>query len=129
VAKRQLALEDAELKMKEKEIALKNIELDRKLAKERKHSDSFIALYDSGTDDEEDKAEEENGQKCSWPECMFGNLPTEICQSCNNNHLHHVCQTEWEHSRGLDNEQLHKLCFPCAERFRHPSEQNQQMPI
>ena len=43
-----------------------------------------------------------------------GKLKVELCQVCGKKYLHHVCQTEWEHKHGLHNQELCKLCFPCA---------------
>ena len=57
-------------------------------------------------------------QECSWPDCTFGEkLKVELCQVCGKKYLHHVCQTEWEHKHTLHNQELCKLCFPCANEF------------
>ena len=118
VMKRRLAIKDAELELKEKELMLKNMELDCKLIGEK-----------SGGEEEEGKTEydpineivdshQNITNTCSWPNCFFGTtLSTERYQKCRVNFLHHACQTEWKHNNELNNEELRKLCYSCAQEF------------
>ena len=131
IAKKRLSIEERELAVKEKELMLKSMELDRALNNTTVDLTSTDSqkINDLPHDLELNAPDEEEripSNACSWPDCAFGmSLLTEICQVCHCNYLHHVCQTEWEHKNGLDNETLHKICFPCAERFKAENDAKQ----
>jgi hypothetical protein len=131
IAKRQLAIEEAEMNIKEKELMVRNAELNRKLRSNDLLNDEVVRQAKnketSGQHSAEDKEAKDmqrsddmqrSVNKCSWPDCSFGvNLTTEACQKCGVNFLHHPCQTEWEYKQGLVNQELRKLCYPCAKTF------------
>jgi len=134
---------NAQLKIAKKELMLNNMELDHKLREQTnpkgllstmmgdanendksecnpakgddEHADKFC------DDDEFSDDEPTIPQECSWPNFMFGGkLKVELCQAGGKKYLHHVCQTEWEHK--LHNQDLRKLCFPCANEFVEDSQ-------
>jgi hypothetical protein len=110
------------MKIKEKELIIKNAKLNRKLRSKDLLNDKMVGQEEDeetgGQDFDEDKKVEDmqtGVNKCSWPDCPFSaNLTTEVCQKCGISFLHHPCQMEWEHKQGLDNQELRKLCYPCA---------------
>jgi hypothetical protein len=110
------------MKIKEKELMIKNAKLNCKLRSKDLLNDKIVDQEEDketgGQDFDEDKQAEDTQSginKCSWPGCPFvANLSTEVCQKCGINFLHHPCQTEWDHKQGLDNLELRNLCYPCA---------------